>query len=461
MTTCDLLIKNGRILRDSELVESDVCITEKTITSIQKSSKIQSARTINAQGLILLPGLIDPHVHFRDPGFTYKEDFESGTKGAIAGGTTTVFDMPTNDPVVTDAEIFLEKARIVQGKAVSNFGLIAAASHENLPSISDLKRVGAIAFKTFMVSPPKEREKEYSGSYVTNSAQLYQTMKEVRKSGLVHSIHAECDSTVSCLTEEMIADNRKDPMAHYDSRPNFTEAEAVFDALLLAEVTGVKLHIVHVSTSEAMDLLSVARSRGVDATGETCPQYMYFSKEILPKRGPYAKINPPLRNIVDSNRMLDALGSGEIEMVSTDHAPHTNAEKQRGWEDIFKAPSGTPGVETRLPLLLNLVHQDRLRLGDIPRITASSAARRFGIYPKKGTIQIGSDADIAIIDFNQSWVIRASELQTKAWETVLYDGMAVTGKVKFTILNGEIAFEDGSGFASPGIGKFIQPSNST
>ena len=426
-------------------MDSDICITGKTISSIQKSGAIQSARTIDAQGLILLPGLIDPHVHFRDPGLTYKEDFETGTKGAIAGGTTTVFDMPTTEPVVTTAEILREKARIVKGKAIANFGLIAAASHENLPSIQSLKEEGTIAFKTFMVSPPKEREKEYAGSFVTNSGQLYQTMKEVKRSGLVHCIHAECDSTVSCLTDQMRFDGRKDPMAHYDSRPNFTEAEAVSDALILGGETGAKIHIVHVSTSEAVELLSKAKSNSVDATSETCPQYMYFSKEILTKRGPYAKFNPPPRNPADSSRMKAALSNGEIDMVSTDHAPHTNVEKQRGWDDIFKAPSGTPGVETRLPLLLNLVHQGRLNLYDIPKIASLSAARRFGIYPRKGTLQVGSDADIAIIDFQKSWVIRAAELQTKAWETVLYDGMTVKGKVKFTILNGMIAFDEFAG----------------
>ena len=252
-------------------------------------------------------------------------------------------------------------------------------------------------------------------------------------------------------------DKRKDPLAHFDSRPNFTEAEAVFDALLLSEVIGAKTHIVHVSTSEAVELLSAAKSRGVDATSETCPQYMYFSKEILIKKGPYAKFNPPPRNPEDTIRMTSALRTGEIDMVSTDHAPHTNAEKQRGWDDIFKAPSGTPGVETRLPLLLNLAHQGNLKLGDISRIASSSAAKRFGIYPKKGALQVGSDADIAIVDFNQPWVIKAADLQTKAWETVLYDGMAVKGKVKFTILNGSLAFEDGSGFASPGIGEFVRP----
>ena len=457
MANHDLQIKNGKIFSDGDLTEADIFVTGNRISSIEKAPSGNATRSINAQGLIILPGLIDPHVHFRDPGQTYKEDFLSGTRGAVAGGTTTIFDMPNTEPAVTRWETLKEKSLIAKGKAVSNFGLIAGASHDNLSSIQKLGENGAIAFKTFMVSPPKEREREYAGMYVTNSGQLLKTMKEVKKTGRVHCIHAENDSTINLLTEEMKFQKRKDAMAHHDSRPNFTEEEAVSDALVLANYLQAKVHIVHVSTSRASTLILDAKSRGVDVTSETCPQYMIFSKEILEKKGPYAKFNPPPRDLDDVDQMVKGLASGEIEMVSTDHAPHSNSEKQAGWEDIFKAPSGTPGVETRLPLLLTLVHQGKLSLGDIPKIASSAAAKRFGIFPRKGTIEVGSDADLAIIDYNQSWIIRASELQTKAWETVLYDGMDVKGRVKYTLVNGKVAYEDGSGFAAPGSGELIRP----
>ncbi len=369
-----------------------------------------------------------------------------------------MFDMPNTEPVVTTAEILNEKARLVKNKSVCNFGLIAGASHENLSSISELSKAGAVAFKTYMVAPAKEREKEYAGTFVTNSAQLFQTMEEVNKTSRVHCIHAECDSTVNLLSEKMKKDKRKDPLAHYDSRPNFTEEEAVSDALILSEYLHAKTHFVHVSAARSVDLLSEAKQRGIDVTSETCPQYMIFSKEILEKKGPYAKFNPPPRDPEDIERMIRSLATGEIDMVSTDHAPHSNSEKQRGWNDIFAAPSGTPGVETRLPLLLNFVMKGRLKLSDIPRITSTAAAKRFGIFPSKGSIQTGSDADLAIVDLNQTWTIKASELQTKAWETVLYDGVEVNGRVKYALVSGQIAYEDGAGFASPGLGTMVQPS---
>jgi allantoinase len=454
----DLLIKNGSILSSGELVESDVFLTAGKISAIERSHANSAVRSINARGMILLPGLIDPHVHFRDPGQTYKEDFLSGTRGAAAGGVTTVFDMPNTEPAVITANALTQKARIAKEKSVCNFGLIAGASHQNLDSLLELKRAGAVAFKTYMIAPPKGREKEFAGTFVTDSGQLLKAMEGVRRTGLVHCIHAESESSIAVLTEELKEETRKDPLAHYYSRPNFVEEEAVADALILAGHLGTKTHIVHVSTSGSVNLLFEAKRRGVDVTSETCPQYLFFSKEILNEKGPYAKFNPPPRNIDDMERMIGAVSSGEVEMVSTDHAPHSNLEKQSGLEDIFRAPSGTPGVETRLPLLLNFVHQGKLRLEDIPRMTSTAAARRFGIFPRKGAIQVGSDADIAIVDFDQQWTVRASDLQTKAWETVLYDGIQLKGRVKFTIVNGEVAYEDGSGFATPGIGEMINPS---
>jgi allantoinase len=460
MPAYDLIIRNGKIVTGRGLVESDVCISDGKITTLKKNASGSSSNFIDARNMLLFPGLIDPHVHFRDPGLTHKEDFLSGSKGAAAGGTTTIFDMPTTQPVVSNAELFREKIDVVKGKALANYGLIAAASNENLSDIPKLAETGAIAFKTYMVSPPKERTNEYAGSFITNSGELYQTMEAVTRTGLVHCVHAESDSVVACLTEKLQAEGRKDPMAHYDSRPNFAEAEAVYSALLLSEVLRTKLHVVHVSTSEAVQLLFEARRRGVDASSETCPHYLCFSKEILTEKGPFAKYNPPARNKNDVTELLSALNEGTIDMVSTDHAPHALEEKERGNEDIFRAPPGTPGVETRLPILLKMARDGRLRLKDIPRLTSEAQAKRFNLYPKKGSIRVGSDADIAIVDYKREWRIKASELQTKAWETVLFDGMRVTGRVKYTILNGEVAFEDGAGFPRAGIGQFVHGSPS-
>jgi allantoinase len=459
LSNYDLVIANGRILTASGILESDICISEGKIAAIGVPEPRQASRIIDAAGNLILPGLIDPHVHFRDPGLTQKEDFLTGTKGAVAGGVTTILDMPTTQPVITSPSFFKEKIEIVKPKALCNFGLIAAAGVENLNDIGPLAEAGAIAFKTYMVSPPKERTREYAGSFVTTSGQLYSVMEKVASTALPHCVHAESDSTIACLTERLHEQGRSDPMAHYDSRPNFTEAEAVYDAILLSEVLRSKLHIVHVSTDEATVLIREAKLRGrANVSAESCPHYLCFTRELLRTKGPFAKYNPPARNLQDVKGLFDALNDGTIDMISTDHAPHTKEEKEKGRQDIFKAPPGTPGVETRLPILLRMAHDGLIKIEDVPTLTSTAASRRFGMYPRKGTISEGSDADLVIVDYDVEWSVRASDLQTKAWETVLFDGMKVRGKVTHTIVNGNLAFEEGVGFSKPGLGELVRPS---
>jgi allantoinase len=457
MPAHDLVLRGGKIVTTEATFDADICISDGKIVTIQKSSDHPAAsRIIDARGMLVFPGLIDSHVHFRDPGMTHKEDFETGTKGAAAGGVTTVFDMPTTLPVVTNRVLFNEKIDIVSGKAVVDFALYGAASTSNLTEIPKLAKAGAIALKTYTVSPPKDRLREYEGSFVTNSGQLHEVMQEVKKTGLLHCIHAEDDPTIQYLTQRLQAEGRNDPMAHHDSRPNFTEAEAVFEAILMSEMTGARVHIVHVSTSEATSLIQDAKQRGISSvTAETCPHYLYFSKGILEKRGPYAKYNPPPRDPKDSKALLRGITDGTIDTIVTDHAPHSKAEKEVGWENIYKAPPGTPGVETRLPLLLNMVKKETINLNMIPKVASEAVAKIFGLYPRKGSISVGSDADLAIVDFKEEWQIKAADLQTKAWECVLFDGLTVQGRVKYTILRGNVVYEDEAGFGKPGSGKFV------
>jgi allantoinase len=460
VATFDLVIRGGRVYSAAEgtFSEKEICISEGKIASIERpSGRPTASRTIDAEGMLILPGLIDSHVHFRDPGLTHKEDFETGTKGAAAGGVSLVFDMPTTVPVVTNASLFREKLETIGGKAVVDFALFGAAAISNLEEIHKLARAGAVAFKTYTVSPPKERLKEYEGSFITNSGELLQVMERVSKTGLVHCIHAEDDSTIGCLTDRMKFEGRKDPLAHYDSRPNFTEAQAVFDAITLSGATGARVHIVHVSTAEAATLLRQAKLvKSSQVSAETCPHYLYFTKEILQRKGPYAKYNPPARNQEDMQALIAAINDGSIDVVVTDHAPHSKEEKEKGEEDIFRAPPGTPGVETRLPLLFTMAYKGLIPLESIPRISSESVARIFNLYPRKGTLSVGSDADLAIVDYGKIWQIKAEKLQTKAWETVLFDGMEVRGRVRQTIVRGNIVYEDEVGFGKMGTGELIR-----
>lgn len=457
MASYDLVIKNGTVVTRDLVRSADVFVSDGTIQRIGSSGDAfpSSSRVINAAGLVIIPGLIDSHVHFRDPGMTHKEDFETGSKGAAAGGTTTVFDMPTTQPVVTEVNIFREKLSVVRAKSLVDFSLIAAAGVENVDKLKGMAESGAIAFKTYTVAPPDERRKEYEGSFIRTPGELLCVMERTSEIGLPHFVHAEEDSIIAYLTQRLKAEGRCDISAHFESRPNISEEIAVRNALLLARSTGCRVHILHVSTREAVDAIREARSRGVQVTSETCPHYLFFTTKEASSMGPKAKYNPPARSREDVAALWGGLMDGTIDIVVSDHAPHSKEEKEAGSSDVWKAPPGTPGVETRLSAMLQLAKSWGGSLQDVVRLCSTAVSESFSLYGKKGELKPGFDADICILDPNVEWTVRASELQTKAWQTVLYDSLTLRGKVRYTILRGVTVYESEVGFAKPGTGKFV------
>ncbi len=456
MPAYDLVIRNGKIARKDGSVESDLFISGGKIAAIVRSSppSFQASRAIDAKGMLILPGLIDSHVHFREPGMTHKEDFESGSRGAAAGGVTTVFDMPTTNPVVTSVPLLRQKASALAGRSVVDFALYASASRGNLGDLNSLAAAGAIAFKTYTVAPPAERAGEYEGAFVNNAGELLEVMESVSKTGLVHCVHAEDNQTIKYLAHKLSAEGRRDGMAHHDSRPSYAESIAVFQAVAFAEATRCKLHILHLSTREAMEIIGAAKRRKVRVTAETCPHYLKFTKNALLKFGPFAKFNPPPRTKKDVAALWSGLKTGVLDTVVSDHAPHARSEKEAGIHDIWKAPPGTPGVELRLPFLLTTAPQHGLSVFDVVGMTSTSVARIFGVHGRKGDIRKGLEADISIVDPKKEWVVKSEELQTKARATNLYDSMKMRGRVRTTILRGSVVYEEGVGFR-PGLGVMI------
>ena len=232
----DLLIHGGRIVTANGTIDGSILVDKGKIVSISEKNIVAHADVeTDASGLYVLPGLIDTHVHFRDPGMIQKEDFLTGTRSAAKGGVTTVFDMPTTQPVVTSRQKFVEKLKVIRPKAVVDFALYAGAGIDNLPELTGLAEVGAIAFKTYMVAPPSQRAHEYAGTFVTDAASLYRVMAQVKATSKVLCIHAEHDNTIRFLTDQLQLEGRHDASAHADSRPQFTEALAVSEALTIAE----------------------------------------------------------------------------------------------------------------------------------------------------------------------------------------------------------------------------------
>jgi dihydroorotase (multifunctional complex type) len=327
-----------------------------------------------------------------------------------------------------------------------------------LSELAGLVEVGAIAFKTYMVAPPSQRTHEYAGTFVTDAASLYRVMAQVRETGKVLCIHAEHDNTISFLTEQLQLQGRHDASAHSDSRPQFTEALAVSEALTISEALHVRLHLLHISTRQAVALIRFWKQNGSIATAETCPHYLLLTRDALKKHGPNAKFNPPPRDKADNEALWQGVADGTIDMIVSDHAPHSKKEKDDGREDIWKAPPGTPGVETRLPLLLTEVANKRLTIEDVVRLCSTKPAKIFGLHPMKGEIAEGSDADFALVDPRREWTLKADELETKAKETFLFDGWKVKGQCVATYLRGKLIMKDGHIVGTPGEGRFIKPS---
>lgn len=456
MPSYDLIIKNVKIVNENSVRESEIYVKDGKIANIGFELSTQSADVIiDGKGMLALPGLIDVHVHFRDPGMTHKEDFETGTKGAAAGGTTTILDMPTTQPVVTSSELLISKLNSVADKALVDFGLYGAASVDNLDKIEGLAKAGAIAFKTYTVSPPAERIREYEGAVVKTAGELLRVLQESSRIGLVHCIHAEDDSIIQVLSGRLQSEGRKDPEAHCESRPNLAEALAVYYACGIAQITGARIHILHVSTKEAVQIIRNAKAKGVKVTAETCPHYLLFTRKDMQKFGPYGKYNPPARSDEDVAALWEGLADGTIDIIASDHAPHSREEKDAGREDIWRAPPGTPGVETRLPVVLSKSSSWGLSMHDLVRLLSKNPAKIFGLEPQKGSLVEGADADITLLDPEVLWKIKSSELQTKARDTVIYDQMQVRGQVAYTILRGRVIYERGAGFERPGFGRFL------
>lgn len=445
----DLVVRGGRVYTPYGFVEASVVIDSGRIVSITKGAlEPEADRVLKAGGNFVLPGVIDMHVHFRDPGAPEREDFESGTRAAAAGGVTMVADMPNTVPPVTSVEALEEKKRIAEKKALIDFALIGGAGTLSPETLTALAEAGVIGFKTFMIA----RFKELAAS----DAQMLENFYTIAETGLPCLVHAENGDIVSRWREKARASGRVDPLAHADFRPPIAENEATMRTILFAEEASVHLHICHMTTRGAVDILSWAKARGVNVTGETSPNYLLLTAEAMKRLGPYAKIDPPLRGPEDQRRLWEALNEGVIDVVASDHAPYTKEEKEGGWEDIFEAPSGGVAVETALPLMLDSVNRGLLKLERLVEVSSANPAKVLGLYPRKGAIMPGADADLVVVDLDRDFKIMGEELHSKQKVTA-FEGYEGRGVPRATIVRGEMIMEDGEVMGRPGYGEFLRP----
>jgi len=409
----------------------------------------QAKRVIDAEGRYIMPGAVDPHVHLNDPGYTESEDFYTGTCSAAAGGITTVLEMPLTDPLPATAETFRAKLNEVSPKAIVNFGLWGALIPSNLSELEEMIRLGAVAFKAFLTWAPEiPAVDDYS---------LVKAMEILSDKDRVIGIHCENDSIVQGYTNSLKKSKRNKPEDFLESRPEIAEYEATCRVALLAKETNAKVHIVHCSSPKAVEVAQMFRSQGAKVSVETCIQYLTFTREEILKLGPYGQFIPPFRSLKAVEGMWKHVLDGKIDCLGSDHSPYTFEEKEAGFHSIWDSPAGITGIQTWVPQFFSeSFHKRQMPISKFVVLCSTRAAQIFGLYPKKGIIAPGSDADLVIFDPEAKWIVASDDLlYKKKWSPFI--GKEIKGRVDITIVCGEVVYQDGTIISQGGQGHFVSP----
>jgi allantoinase len=439
----DLVIRNAQLLFESGLVRGGIGVAGENIVLIATDEHLPDADTvIDAHGNILMPGLIDGHAHINDPTMLAHESFQSGSRAAAGGGVTTIIDMPLTNQVDS---IRVAEEKIQQGEAnsVVDFSFYAGMINSgNVSMIPDMVEKGIAAFKAFTCEP-----------YETGTGVITRALSEVSEFGGHLAIHSEDQGILDEFKKDM--DNEWDaPISHSLARPNLAEQLAVRQNVSIAQQTGGHLHVAHITTREGLREVEQAKLQGILVTTEVCPHHLVFFRDDMNRLGPKSKMNPPLRTREDRAALWSGLLRGMIDITVSDHAPCPIEKKEAGREDIREAWSGVDGVQMILRVLLSEgVNKGRLSYARLLRVASRNPARIFGLYPKKGTLRIGSDADFVIIDPHREEKITADMMFSKCgWS--LYEGMTMKGVPVMTFVRGTQVFGDGKILTRPGSSKF-------
>ena len=447
--TVDLVIKNARIVRSRDICTGGIAVDDGKIVAICKDSLLPSADSIiDASGRAVLPGAIDAHVHVYIPG-QLSETFETGTKAAAVGGVTTIIEMPSLDELLTTTvKNFEKKKAIGEKEACVDFALHAGEIQEkkDFLEIEDLVCAGAVGFKITMGG---------GSSTVKNDGIMFESFKRISEAKSVAIVHAENHQLYEFLRDKAVQKGENDPIAYSFSRPNIVEAEAISRAILFAKFAGNKLHVAHMTTKEGVELVRNAKDNWQPVTAEVTPQALLLNKKNYEKCKHYLIMNPPVREKEDNLALWKALNDGTVDCIVTDHCAYSKEEKNVGLKNIWDTPPGIPGLETIMGLLISEgVNKNRIELKRLVQLCCENPARIFGLYPRKGVIQVGSDADFMIIDLKKEEVIQSDKFQCIG-ECTPFEGWRIKGKPILTVVRGQIVADNGNIIGKPGYGKFI------
>ncbi|AGB38951.1 dihydroorotase [Natronococcus occultus] len=448
--SADLVVRNCTVVTPAgRTPDAGVAVEDGTITALARSDRLPDAdRVLDGEGGVLAPGVVDCHIHNREPGLEYKEDWESATRAAAAGGVTTVVGMPNTDPVIDRPEHLELKYERGEDGAHVDFQSYAVVTSENIELIPELDATGVLGYKIFLgstvgdVPPPTDGE-------------ILEAMERIAETGKRLGFHEENGEIIDHYTERFKREGRNEPIDHSHSRPVIAEREAVERMLTFAAETDASIHMFHVSSGSAAEAVARGKDRGVDVTAETTPHYLWFTEDVMHEKGNVARIQPPIRDADERERLWTVgMDGGAIDCIATDHAPHTPEEKKVDdpFGNTWEASSGFVGLETEVSVALSFVDEGRLSLEEWVRRHSTRPAQVWGMYPQKGSLQIGTDADFTIVDPDQEWTLEsADELHSKNCVTP-FIGESFTGKPIATVVRGEVVYEDGSVVGESGYG---------
>ncbi|MDO4581601.1 MAG: dihydroorotase family protein [Bacillota bacterium] len=437
----DLAVINGTAYVGGVFKKVDIGIKDEKFAMITEPGCLPKAeKTIDAEGKYVIPGGIDPHVHFRDPTIPGRAKWDSESMLAARGGTTTILEHPVSSPPPYNKDIFLNRFKVVEERgSVVDYAFYGAAGGEFPENIVDLAEAGAIAYKTFLHEPLPGREKEFTGLTMSTDYEVLVGMTEIAKTGLMLASHAENNDIISSLINKFISEGKVDGKYHSLSRPPISEYLEVQKLMTIADATGCALLLAHISTPEAMQMAKEAKAKNKKVFLETCPHYLLKTEEEVVKHKAYGKCNPPLRNQETIDAIWEYVLDGTVDWIGSDHGDDTREENERGNENIFLGISGFQGINLRLPLMINeVVKGERgITLERVVQLCCENPAKCFNIYPQKGVIQPGSDGDLVIFDLHDQMRCEFTP------NTKIYDDDILGCKLNYTILRGKVVMDEG------------------
>jgi dihydropyrimidinase len=456
----DTVIRNGTIVTATDTYAADIGIAGGKISAIGTNLPIENAqKVIDARGMLVMPGGIDVHTHLDMPfgGTKSADDFESGTIAAAYGGTTTLIDFAIQYKGQTlrhALDIWLKKA---EGKATIDYAFHCIVTDIEGAQLDELKafvRDGVPSFKLFMA---------YPGVFMLDDASIFKTMNAAADCGGMICMHAENGGAIDVIVQRALAEGKRSPKYHALTRPTTAEAEATNRAIALAEIAGTPVYIVHLSCNEALEKVREARDRGLRVYAETCPQYLYLSLDDMDApgfEGAKYVFTPPLREKWHQEKLWQGLAKDDLQVVSTDHCPFCMKEqKELGKDDFTKIPNGGPGIEHRLGLVYSGgVHGGKFSVNRFVQLVSTAPAKLFGLYPRKGTIAVGSDADIVIFDADEEQVISVATHHMRV-DYSMFEGTRVKGVTKTVLSRGNVIIDNGRFVGRAGAGQFLKREN--